>query len=108
MNTTFSSPGALRWLMLLVIVAGLWWLGRGARRLGGPARQSGDAAGLGSFGCWRFESDWICCNCFGGRATGVGAVEGAFVAEEEARGRSLSATRWKVQASCGRRGWGRV
>ncbi len=39
-NAAFLA-GALRWLMLLVIVAGLWWLGSGVlRRLAGPARQS--------------------------------------------------------------------
>jgi hypothetical protein len=39
-NAAFLA-NSLRWLMLLVIVAGLWWLGSGVfRRLGRPARQS--------------------------------------------------------------------
>ena len=39
-NAAFLA-NTLRWLMLLVIVAGLWWLGSGVlRRLGGPARES--------------------------------------------------------------------
>ncbi len=39
-NAAFLAS-TLRWLMLLVIVAGLWWLGSGVlRRFGGPARQS--------------------------------------------------------------------
>jgi hypothetical protein len=39
-NAAFLA-GALRWLMLLVIAAALWWLGAGVlRRLGGTVRQN--------------------------------------------------------------------
>ena len=40
-TVTVILANALRWLMLAVIVAGLWWLGSGVfRRWGGPARQN--------------------------------------------------------------------